>query len=163
MKILKPLLIFSGIGLIGVALYRYYQKQINFLKDIQYTITGIKIVSLNKDNAVLDITQKIFNASNVQATATEVYLDVYLNNIKVGNINEVKDILIEPQKSTDVTYRLSFNPSIILTNVVNLISLTLALKDVNIRAEGYVKVHSGFIYTTLPFSYNNNLKSILKA
>ena len=112
--------------------------------------------------AVLDITQKIFNASNVEATASEVYLDVYLNNIKVGNINEVKDILIQPQKSTDVTYRFSFNPSIILTNVVNLITLSLAIKDLNIKVEGYVKVHSGFIYTTLPFSYNNNLKSILK-
>jgi LEA14-like dessication related protein len=162
MKALKPILIFSGLGVIGFALYRYYQKQINFLKDIQYKIIGIKIANISKDDVALDITQRVYNASNVEAVVTEVYLDIYLDGIKVGNINEIQDIVILPTKSTDVSYRFSFNPTLILKNIVNLVTLTLKLKDLRINAEGYVKVHSGFIYTTIPFSYENNLKSLLK-
>lgn len=162
MKALKPILIVSGIGIIAIALYRYYQKQINFLKDIQYKIIGIKIANISKEDIALDITQRIYNASNVEAVVTEVYLDVSLDGIKVGNINEIQDIVVLPTKSTDVSYRFSFNPTLILKNVVNLVTLTLKLKDLKINVEGYVKVHSGFIYTTIPFSYENNLKSLLK-
>ena len=162
MQALKPILIVSGLSVIGIALYKYYQKQINFLKDIQYKIIGIKIANIAKDDVSLDITQQVYNASNVAATVTEIYLDVYLDGIKVGNINEIQDIIILPTKSTNVSYRFSFNPTLVLKNVVNLVTLTLKLKDLKINAEGYVKVHSGFIYTTIPFSYENNLKSLLK-
>jgi LEA14-like dessication related protein len=161
MKYLKPTLIISGLGIIGYALYRYYQKQLNFLQNIQYSVKKIKILNVTKEDISLEVTLKVYNASNVEATITEMFLDLYLNEIKVGTIDETKDILLLSNKTTDVAYKLSFNPQLILKNVVNLVSLTIALKDMTIRAEGYVKVKSGFISTTLPFSYKNNLKSIL--
>jgi LEA14-like dessication related protein len=162
MKYLKPTLILSGVGIIGYALYRYYIKQLDFLKNIQYSLSGIKILSVAKEQVTLEITQKVYNASNVEAKITEMYLDLYLNEIKVGNIDESSDILLLPTKTTDVSYKLSFDPQLILKNIVNLVSLTIALKDMTVRAEGYVKVKSGFISTTIPFTYKNNLKSILK-
>jgi LEA14-like dessication related protein len=162
MKYLKPTLIVTGLGVIGYSLYRYYQKQLNFLSNIQYSLVGLKILNVTKEQVTLEITQRVFNASNVEAKVSEMYLDLFLNNIKVGNIDESTNILILPGKSTDVSYKLTFDPQLILKNIVNLVSLTISLKDMVIRAEGYVKVHSGFIYTTLPFTYSNNLKSILK-
>lgn len=159
---LKPTLIFSGLAIIGFALYRYYQKQLNFLSNIQYSLVGLKVLNFTKDQVTLEITQKIYNASNVEAKVTEMYLDVFLNGVKVGNIDESTDILILPTKSTNVSYKLTFDPQLILKNIVNLVTLTVALKDMTIKAEGYVKVNSGFIYTTIPFTYNNNLKSLLK-
>jgi len=161
MKYLKPTLIIGGLGIIGYALYRYYQKQLNFLKNIQYSLKGFKIINVAKEAVTLEITQKIFNASNVEANVSEMYLDLYINQIKVGTIDESKDILLLPNKSTDVSYKLTFDPQLILKNVVNLVTLTIALKDMQIKAEGYVKVKSGFISTTIPFSYKNNLKSLL--
>lgn len=161
MKYLKPILVVSGLGIIGYALYRYYLKQIDFLKNIQYSLRGVKILNVTKDEVSLEITQRIYNASNVEATATELFLDLYINEIKVGTIDETKDILLLPNKSTDISYKLNFDPQLILKNIVNLVALTISLKDMKIRAEGYVKVKSGFISTTLPFTYKNNLKSIL--
>jgi LEA14-like dessication related protein len=161
MKYLKPTLIISGLGIIGYALYRYYQKQLNFLQNIQYSLKGLKILAVNKQEVSLEITQRVYNASNVEATVSEMFLDLYINEIKVGTIDETKDILLLGSKSTDVSYKLSFDPQLILKNVVNLVTLTVALKDMTVRASGFIKVRSGFISTTLPFEYKNNLKSLL--
>jgi hypothetical protein len=35
-------------------------------------------------------------------------------------------------------------------------------KDIKLRPEGYIKMKSSFISASLPFEYENNLKSILK-
>lgn len=161
MKFIKPILIFSGIGIIGYALYRYYLKQIDFLKDITYQVIGLKILSASVNQISMDITTRIFNASNVEATVTEMYLDFLINGVKVGSVNETKNILILPTKTTDITFNFKFNPRILGQNALNLVSLSLGAKDVLFEAKGFVKVRSSFISTTIPFEYSNNLKSIL--
>lgn len=162
MRTLKPLLVFTGLAVIGYALVRYYKQQINFLKDITYQVVGLKVVKLAVDNVSLDITNRIFNASNVEATIKEMYLDFIVNGIKVGSVNDVKDIVVLPAKTTDATYRFSFDPRLVLGNLVNLVSLSVAAKDMTFEAKGYVKVESGFIKTTIPFEYKNNFKSLIK-
>lgn len=162
MKSIKPILVVSGIALIGYALYRYYLKQIDFLKDITYQVIGLKIVSISQNQVSMDITTRIYNASNVEATVTEMYLDFLINGIKVGSVNEVKDILILPSKTTDITFNFKFNPRIIGQNILDIISLSVGAKDVTFEAKGYVKLKSSFIATSIPFEYTNNLKSILK-
>lgn len=162
MKSLKPLLVVTGLAVIGYALVRYYKQQINFLKDITYQIVGVKIIKVGIDNITLDITNRIYNASNVEATIKEMYLDFTINGIKVGNVNDVKDIVVLPLKTTDATYRFSFDPRLVLGNLVNLVTLTIAAKDMTFEAKGYVKVESGFIKTTIPFEYKNNFKSLIK-
>jgi len=162
MKYLKPALIISGLGVIGYALFRYYKKQIDFVKDIQYTISGLKIVNIAKEDVTLEIFLKVYNASNVEAKVTEIFLDVIMNGTKVGSINESTEFTIKPTQTTEVSYKFSFNPSLVIKNIVNILTLTVALKDVVIVADGYMKVKSGFLSTTIPFTYQNTLKNLLK-
>jgi len=162
MKYLKPALIISGLGVIGYALFRYYKKQIDFVKDIQYKISGLRIVNISKEEVTLDILMKVYNASNVEAKVTEIFLDLTMNGTKVGAINESEEFVIKPTQTTDVSYRFSFNPSLVIKNIVNILTLTVALKDVKIQADGYMKVKSGFLSTTIPFTYQNTLKNLLK-
>jgi LEA14-like dessication related protein len=162
MKNLKAILVFSGLGIIGYSLYRYYNKQITFLKDITYQVVGVKIVKIATDNISLDITNRIYNASNVEATVTEMYLDFYLNNVLIGNVNEAKDLVILPLKTTDVTYRFTFNPKLVVKNLVSVVTFAVSAKDMTFEARGYAKIKSGFVQTTIPFEYKNNLKSFLK-
>ncbi|CAK0768014.1 hypothetical protein CCP3SC1AL1_420029 [Gammaproteobacteria bacterium] len=162
MKYLKPALIVSGLGVIGYAIFRYYKKQIDFVKDIQYTISGLKIVNIAKEDVTLEIFLKVYNASNVEAKVTEIFLDVIMNGTKVGSINESTEFTIMPTKTTEVSYKFSFNPSLVIKNIVNILTLTVALKDVVIVADGYMKVKSGFLSTTVPFTYQNTLKNLLK-
>jgi LEA14-like dessication related protein len=162
MKYLKPALIISGLGVIGYALFRYYKKQIDFVKDIQYTVSGLKIVNIAKEDVTLEIFLKVYNASNVEAKVTEIFLDVMMNGTKVGAINESSEFTIMPTQTTEVSYKFSFNPSLVIKNIVNILTLTVALKDVVIVADGYMKVKSGLLSTTVPFTYQNTLKNLLK-
>lgn len=161
MKNQKSIFILGGLAIIGYSLFRYYRKQVDFLKDVTYQIIGVGIRKLSLSEVTLDITSKIFNASNVEATVKEIYLDVMMNGIKVGSINEIKDILILPSQTSVVSFSFSFNPRLIGSNLINILSLSTMLKDVIFTTKGYVKVQSSFITTTIPFEYENNLKSLL--
>ena len=161
MKNLRPYFIFGGVGVIAYALYRYYTKQIGFLKNITYQVVGLKVKSITANQVSLDITTRIYNASNVEATVKEMFLDFFINDVRVGNVNEVKDILILPSQTSDITFNFSFNPRLIGKNILDILSLTLAAKDMKFDIKGYVRVKSAFIQTTLPFEYTNNLKAIL--
>jgi LEA14-like dessication related protein len=161
MKNQKSIFILSGLIIIGYSLFRYYRKQVDFLKDITYQIVGVGIRNISLSEVTLDISAKIFNASNVEATVKEIYLDVLMNGVKVGNINEIKDILILPSQTSVVSFSFSFNPRLIAGNIVNILSLTTMLKNVIFTLQGYVKVQSSFITTTIPFEYENNLKNLI--
>lgn len=162
MKTLRALLVVSGIGVIGYAIYRYYLKQVDFLKDFEYKVTGLKIASITSDNISLDITTQIVNNSNVEATVKEIYLDCYLNKVKVGNVTEVKDIFVSANGYSNFSFRFSFNPKIVLGNIINIVTLSVGTKDVMFDMDGYVRIESGFVKTTIPFEYSNNLKSLIK-
>lgn len=162
MKKYAPFFIIGGAGIIGYALYRYYLKQIDFVKDIQYQITGLRVLSISADRVSLEILAKIYNASNVQAVVEQMFLEVKMNGIKVGEVNEIKEISIEPSKSSDISFVFNFNPRLLGQNALNLITLTLAAKDIILEVTGFVKVRSNFIKATIPFEYRNNLYSLLK-
>jgi LEA14-like dessication related protein len=161
MKNQKSIFILSGLIIIGYSLFRYYRKQVDFLKDITYQIVGVGIRNISLSQVTLDISAKIYNASNVEATVKEIYLDVMMNGIKVGSVNEIKDILILPSQTSVVSFSFSFNPRLIAGNLINILSLTTMLKNVIFTLQGYVKVQSSFITTTIPFEYENNLKNLI--
>jgi LEA14-like dessication related protein len=137
-------------------------KQLTFLQDITYQVVGVKLKSVTMSNISMDLTTRIYNASNVEATVKEMYLDVFMNGVQVGNVNEVKDILILPSKTTDVSFNFSFNPRLIGKNIKDIIALTIELKDINFELKGYIKVKSAFLTPTIPFEYQNNLKNLIK-
>jgi LEA14-like dessication related protein len=161
MKGIKALLIASGLGIIGYALFRYYKKQVDFIKDFDYKVIGIRVASVTADNIALDITARIINNSNVEATVKEMFLDFFINGSKVGNITEVKDVRVRGNGYSDFSFRFAFNPKIVLGNLVNIVTLTIGTKDVIFDIQGYVRVESGFVKATIPFEYSNNLKSII--
>lgn len=162
MKSLYPVFLIGGVTAIGFALYRYYMKQIDFLKDIKYTVTGLKIIKITKELVSLQITAQIFNASNVQAVVKEINLDVLLNGIKTGQVKEVKDMIVYPNSYSDFSFNFEFNPQIIGENIVNILTLSVSLRDVIIDLKGSVKIQSAFVKANLPFEWSSNLRSFIK-
>jgi LEA14-like dessication related protein len=162
MKGLKALLVLSGVGIIGIAIYRYYKKQADLLQNYTYQVVGLKVISITTENLAFDITTRITNNSNVSATVTEIYLDSYVNGQNVANINEVKDIYVKANGSSDFTFRLNISPKLVLGNIINIVTLSTSTKDLFLNLDGYVKIKSGFVNVSLPFQYQNNLKSVIK-
>ncbi len=162
MKGLKALLIASGVGIIGYAMYRYYRKQVDLLQNYTYKVVGITLGNISTEMITLNITTRITNLSNVSATVSEIYLDAYLNGQKVANINEVKDIFVKANGSSDFIFQLNINPKLVFGNIVNIVTLSAAMKDLVLNLSGYVRIKSGFISVSLPFEYQNNIKSLIK-
>ena len=162
MKALRNFLIVGGVGVIGYAIYRYYKTQLEILQNFQYKVIGLRLVTIAKDNITLDINTRITNESNVEANVKEVYLDAYINGVKAGNINEVKDINVKANGYSDFSFRFNFNPQIILGNIINIVTLSVGAKDIMFGLDGYVKVEGKLIKATIPFKYSNNLKSLIK-
>ena len=100
MKGLKTVAILSGVALIGFGLYRFYKMQVDFLKNIEYKITSIKIKTMTKQLLSIDVSMRLFNYSNIDATVKEIFLDFYINGNKVGNIQESKDLIIKASGQT---------------------------------------------------------------
>lgn len=161
-KTIRALLIAAGIGGIGYGLYRFYDAQVKFLKNIQYNIEFIKVLQLSAELVSLEITLRVYNYSNIEATVKELYLDFFVNDVLVGNIQEAKDMLILPGKYTDVSFTFNFNPQKAFKNILNIISIATSLKDVKFVATGFVKIKSSFITKTLPYSYETTFKEFIK-
>ena len=162
MKGLKALLVASGVGIIGYAIYRYYKKQVDLLQNYTYKVVGIQLVSITTENISLDVTTKITNNSNVSATISEIYLDAYVNGQKVANINEVKDIFVKANGDSNFVFRVAISPKLVLGNIVNIVTLSASTKDLILNLNGYIKIKSGFLSVSLPFEYQNNIKSLIK-
>lgn len=161
MKNWKPLLMVTGVGLIAYAIYNYYKRQLEIVKNYDYKVIGLKVVSFQKDNVALDVTTRITNYSNVEATVKQLFLDVYVNGVKVAKVDETKDILVRGNGTSDFSFRFTFDPQVVLGNIVNIVTLSVGIKDVMIELDGYVKVESGILKATVPFNYKNNLKTLL--
>jgi LEA14-like dessication related protein len=161
-KALRIGLITTGVAGLLYGLYRFYDKQVSFIKNIQWEISNVTVKNLDFRLLSLEITVRVFNASNIEATVKEIFLDFFVNNIPVGNIQEAKDMVIMPGKASDVTFTFNFNPQLALQNVVNIVSLTTSLKDLKFSAKGFIKIKSSFITKTLPYEYQTSLKDMKK-
>ena len=76
---IKTIAIAGGVGIIAYAIYRFYKLQIDFIKNIQYKVVNIKINKITKLLVSIDITMRVFNYSNIDATVKEMYLDLIVN------------------------------------------------------------------------------------
>jgi LEA14-like dessication related protein len=163
MKGLRTILILSGAGMIGYALYSFYKNQIKFVKNIDYKINKIKILKLDRQLLSIELTFRLFNYSNIDAEVNEIFLDFFINDNKVGNIQESKNIIIKASGQTDVSFVFNIQPTLVFMNLASILNTTAAIKDAKIKAQGYVRVKSGFLSTTVPYEYNVTMREYLKS
>lgn len=163
MKGLRTILILSGASIIGYALYNFYKNQIAFVKNIDYKISKIKILKLDRQLLSIELTFRLFNYSNIDAEVNEIFLDFFINENKVGNIQESKTIMIKASGQTDVSFVFNIQPTLVFMNLANILNTTAAIRDAKIKARGYVRVKSGMLSTTVPYEYNTTMKEYLKS
>jgi hypothetical protein len=162
MKALRNIVILTGLGIIGYAIYNFYRLQIEFIKNIDYRISKIKVINLSLELLTIEVTVTVYNKSNIDAVIKEMYLDLFLNGVLIGNVQEKTDIEIKSLQSSSVSFRYNVIPSQIFKNITNIINLTLEIKDAIITANGFAKLESGIIKATIPFEYKKSVKEFFK-
>ncbi len=150
------------VGVLGAAAFLFYRKQIGLLKDYGYKVIGLKIKTISKTNVTFELTTRFFNKSLIEATVKEIYLDVFIEGVKSGYVTETKPFLIPSRGSSDINLRFSFNPQLILKQVVSISLSGVKRKDILVNFDGWAKVSSGYlVQTTLPIKFSESVKSYL--
>lgn len=159
---LKAILLISGVGLLGVALYRYFKTQVKILKDFTWELSALKVIKFSKTEVAMDVTFLFTSSADIEAKIERVYLDIFLQGKNVGYISEDKSFIIPAHGTSAVPLRISINPQSIFQDIINMTLGIAKSKDIQFQLKGFANIKSGFLSTTLPIDYKTTLNEYLK-
>ena len=156
----KTLIIIGGVAfLAGLALY--LRKQFQLLAEYDYKIVGFRLRKLSGNQTTFDVTTRIFNKSNIEASVNKIFLEIFVENNKVGFVTEEGQWLIPAKGSTDIQMKITVNPQLLLKSATSVILSGVKQKDLNFTLKGYANVSSGFLSTTIPITYSDKVSAYL--
>jgi LEA14-like dessication related protein len=158
---MKKAIIILGIAGAATGIYLYYKKQVSLLMDFTYDIIGYGVEKVGMAESIIKLTIRVHSASKLSATVSDMNLDVYMEGVKLGNVKEVKPIVIPAMGYSDVELKVAFSPLQIGQNAVDLVRNYTSKMDAQIRVAGYMKVKAAFINTSVPFEYTTTVKEQL--
>ena len=159
-KTAKTLIIIGGVAFLG-GLFLYMRRQFKLLAEYDYKIVGFKFRKLSGTQVTVDVTTRIFNKSNIEATVKKIYLEIFVENAKVGFVTEEGQWNIPAKGSTDIQMKITVNPQLLLKNAAAVILSGAKQKDLNFTLQGYANVSSGFLSTTIPITYSDKVSAYL--
>lgn len=161
MSVKKAILITVIIGILAYGSYagiKYVKKQKDLLQDYEVALTGIRFTNIAQGLLTGQISMRIRNKSNVEATVQEVYTDVWLNDQYMGNIKSSKAFVVPAKGTNDITVDFQFAGKELLKDIIKGILTYLTTKDIPYRLEGYAKITSSFLTVSVPFKYSGQVK-----
>lgn len=154
----KPLVALALLSGGGYAAYRYFKRQAGLLQQYQIEPIGASVVTATKDLLVMDFVLRLTNKSAIEATITQMYADVFLNNTLAGSVASQGSVLVPAKGQSDVRVRLSAQNAEILKGIVSLITVIATIGDVPYRLKGYANIKSSFVTVSVPFDADGMLK-----
>lgn len=156
---IRNIAIFGGLGIIGFGLYRYFKRQYDLLTDFDW-----KVISLNFDQVTPNLLKgkivfRFTNKSDIEITISKFYMDLYLNNKYIGWIEDKSEFVIPAKGFSDIPIGFSVNPQLIISNVLDIISLSTKLKDAIFSFDGAATVRSGFVSTSIKLKCDCSIKN----
>jgi len=156
---IRNIAIFGGLGIIGFGLYRYFKRQYDLLTDFEW-----KVISLNFDQVSPNLLKgkivfRFTNKSDIEITISKFYMDLYLNNKYIGWIEDKSEFVIPAKGFSDIPIGFSVNPQLIISNVLDIISLSTKLKDAIFSFDGAATVRSGFVSTSIKLKCDCSVKN----
>ena len=156
---IRNIAIFAGLGIIGFGLYRYFKRQYDLLTDFEW-----KVISLNFDQVSPNLLKgkivfRFTNKSDIEITISKFYMDLYLNNKYIGWIEDKSEFVIPAKGFSDIPIGFSVNPQLIISNVLDIISLSTKLKDAIFSFDGAATVRSGFVSTSIKLKCDCSVKN----
>lgn len=150
-----------GIAAVGVGAYLYFKRQIALLQDFKYKIVGLRIKKLTKEEISFDLKTRFYSKASIEAKITKIYIDVFVEGVNAGYITENKEFIIPAKGYSDIDLSFSFNPQVVIKNIVNIVLAGIGKKDLSIEFKGFASIKSGLIATTLKIDYKTTLKNYL--
>ncbi len=157
--------VFITIGALGLGygLYQYYLTQGAILYKYKYEVVGVTIKKASLKEVELQIDVEVVNDSEISATLTNYYFDIFLNGEKVAVIqNASVDQYLEKNGGTSFfPMKVIIDPSkFVKGNVVT--GLLESVKNSTIEQRGYFGFKKGLLrFNKIPFSYTYKVKDFI--
>lgn len=156
---IRNIAIFGGLGIIGFGLYRYFKRQYDLLTDFEWKVISLNFDQVNPNLLKGKIVFRFTNKSDIEITISKFYMDLYLNNKYIGWIEDKSEFVIPAKGFSDIPIGFSVNPQLIISNVLDIISLSTKLKDAIFSFDGAATVRSGFVSTSIKLKCDCSVKN----
>lgn len=142
----KVILIGSLIGLplLAAAYYKY------ILSNYDYSIAGVTPITIDGANSVIQVTINITSKIGISFTISDIYLDVYVEGVKVGNVQQVEGIVVPNYGNTQLVLNVNVDLTKLEGNIVSIVYGGLQGNGYNSTLVGYTHVKVG----VMPFTTN---------
>ena len=92
-----------------------------------------------------------------------MYLDVYINQVKVGYFQDAGLFTIPANGYTDIPTSVEFDPTQVISGVLQSNIFSGGIKDIQIGVSGYAQAKSSFLKVTLPIKYDSTIGEIMSS
>jgi LEA14-like dessication related protein len=142
----KTILIGSLIALpiVGVAYYNY------IVSNYDYSVGTVSLGSISGTNATMNIVVNVSSKIGIAFTITDIYFDIYLQGVKVGNVYQATTLVIPNYGQGQVVLTANVDLSQIENNIADILITGLSSGTYNVSLVGYSHVRVGI----LPFTTN---------
>jgi len=151
----------GGISCIGYGLFHYFTVQKNLLTKFTYNILNVQFSNISLQNITANLLVRFTNSANFEVKVNKFYVDIYVNGVNVGYFVDSGVFTIVANGTSDIPITVSFNPTIVLTNITSIASISLNLNDITIGVHGFAQVSSSFVNITIPVDYDSTIKNMM--
>lgn len=159
-KVFTALAVVGGMSLFGYGIYRYFIKQIGLLKQFSWKMIDFTVDTLDFKVIKGNIKFRFSSISDLEIVVKKFYLDLYINDERVGYIEDVNTFIIPANGYSDIPFAYTLNPQLIIKNSVDIILVATKLQDAVITFNGYAEIKSGFISATVPVKTACSVKNL---
>ena len=154
----RTILFAGGVILLGGGLYFYFTRQQRLLDDSDFRVVDIVVTNISGDNISLDVYVEYYNKSDIKATVNKIYLDIFVQGVRVCFISQNEPFVVDPVSSQPFVLNASFNPRALAQNLVDVLLTFTGQSSITTRVTGYASVTSGFVAVTVPIEGTKVLK-----
>lgn len=159
-KALTALAVVGGMSVFGYAIYKYFVKQIDLLKQFTWKMIDFSVDTMDLQVVKGNIKFRFSSISDLEIIVSKFYLDLYINGERVGYVEDLNTFIIPARGYTDISLSYTLNPQLITKNVVDIILISTKLNDAVITFNGYAEIKSGFISATVPVKTACSVKNL---
>ena len=157
----KVIVIIAIVGAVATGGYLFYKSQYEKLLDMQYTPLGIQVDISDDATTKAKIKLQISSDATIEAVIKRLDLEVSVNGVYLGKINEDREIIIPAKGYSIVDINISVSNMQVITNAVNLAGQIFKQKDAELTLKGKVKVKTAFLTVNVPVNYTESVKYLM--
>jgi len=157
----KTLIIVALVAVVGTGLYFYYKKQSTLLQEMRYDIVGFNVQQVTSDKIIVNMKLRITSDSVLQTEITDLNIDIYVDDVKIGTVNNLAKFILPAKGYTIVDTKVTILPGEASKSALDLVYGFIRTNDTRVRIEGYAKAKIAGINIPTPISYSTTLKEII--